>query len=193
VDPELWPALEALGFERERIVRDVEAAVIDAILAGEPQGRSSAALLEFVFALDANSKIQLAAIASPDLDARMGGEHEVIQAVVRDFLNLALVPKRTPFAERIEEAFAKEELRPLARFVEAVELEIGEARRGGFRRIFPANGMQREGESDEALAKYAEFSEEEQTKFYGDMVPVFDQYIEDLLDCKNQGAACAVA
>jgi hypothetical protein len=184
-DDALWPALAAVGFDRAPIVRDVEAAVVDAVLAGGPRGRSSAALFEFSFELDVNSRVFLSAVAAAD-----SGECEV---VIRDFLNIALVPQRTPFAERIEEVFAKTEFRPLARFVDALELEFAEARRGGFRRIFPTKEKSRDGEADEALARYVALGEAEQAPFYAELVPVFDQYVEDLLDCKNQNPTCGVA
>jgi hypothetical protein len=195
----LWQLLEALGYDRGSVTRAAEAAVVQTILAaasGEQKGvRTEMALFEFAFALTANAELFLTDVSPVSFEAPIGIEREIKAALARDFLGLALVPRHNAFVDRIEETFAKPELKDLALFIAVVEFEIAELRRGGFRRVFPvAQGEDGPGtDADEMLAKYLAFNVAEQTEYYAKFVPVFDHYIEDLLDCKNQGAGCAVA
>jgi hypothetical protein len=195
----LWPVLESLGYDRGAIVRAAEAAIVQTIIAaasGEQRTtRAEIALFEFAFAMTANTELFLTDVSPVTFEAAIGVEGNVKGVVVRDFLALALLPRRSAFADRIEETFTKPELKDLGIFMNIVEFEIAELRKGGFRRVFPVaqEELLAKSEADEMLEKYIGFSAAEQTEYYAKLVPMFDQYIEDLLDCKNQGAGCAVA
>jgi hypothetical protein len=197
-----WPFAESLGYQPVRIMRAVTDAIIMVVMAARAQlmeprkSRCASELFEFNVLLDADGIIHVLGVTpSPQIDA------VTTPSLAGDFLNLTLMPKQNAFADRIEEAFVKQDKRELAAFITVVESEMAELQRGAFRRVYPTLAAISAFEKifvaptpfDTHLADYVAMEREQKEDYFRQQVPQFDDFIEDLLDCDNQRPACQVA
>jgi hypothetical protein len=139
-----WPFLESIEYDPAKMKRDVEDAIVIVVMSGRKEllrqrnHGCSFKMYGFDIFLDADGDIHvLEAIISPALGATSGLDRQVNTPLVKDFLNVSLIPKRSACSERVEEVFKKAELRGCAKFISVVDLEMSELHRGGFERSYP--------------------------------------------------------
>jgi hypothetical protein len=201
-----WPFLESLGFDSEKVRRDVEDAIVIVVMAGRQEmldqknHRCSFEMYGFDVLLDADGRIHVLEVnISPALGVTSALDRRVKTPLVKDFLNLALIPERSACSERIEEIFTNPEARDLARFIAVVEMEMAETRRGQFERIYPVPErvvshrmyLEHSTDLDAAVARYVGMPEEKKESYFRRMTPVFEEYMRDLIG--SSWWSCAVA
>jgi hypothetical protein len=152
--------------------------------------------------LDADGQIHLLEFnVSPALGTSSALDLHVKAPLVRDFMDVSLVPARNAFAERIEQAFASKGREEITGFIAVVEMEIAERQKGAFERIYPTaervgthlRYLETPSQFDRLLAKYVQMSPAKQEAYFREMVLQFDDYVEDLLHCDTQSRMCQVA
>jgi hypothetical protein len=191
-----WPFLESIGYDPTKVKRDVEDAIVVVVMSGRKEllrqrnHRCSFEMYGFDILLDADGEIHvLEANISPALGVTSGLDRQVKTPLVKDFLNVSLIPKRSPCSERVEEVFESAELRELAQFISVVELEMSELHRGGFERIYPmadrivslGRYLESPTDLDRIVAKYVQQSERAKEAYFRKMAPVFQIYMRDLV------------
>jgi hypothetical protein len=191
-----WPFLESLGYDSLKVRHDVEDAVVIVIMAGRPEliaqknHRCSFEMYGFAVPIDADGQIHVLEVnLAPALGVTSALDRRIKKPLVRDFLNLALIPERNATSEKIEEVFADPGMTELAKFIAVVELEVADQRRGGFQKIFPVperilsfEKFMAPSKLDRAIGRYTLMSEVEKEQYFESMVPLFVHYLEDVVD-----------
>jgi hypothetical protein len=203
-----WPFVEGLGYDGEKIRRNVADAIVTVMMAARDRLRAQAnhrcsfELYGIDILLDADGKIHLLEFnVSPALGTSSALDLHVKEPLVRDFLDVSLVPVQGAVADRIEHAFASREREEIAGFITVVEMEIAERQKGAFERVYPTpervgmlrRYLEKPSQFDELLAKYVRMSRTKQQAYFTEMVPLFDDYVEDLVHCDAQSPMCQVA
>jgi hypothetical protein len=203
-----WPFVEGLGYDGAKIRRDVADAIVTVMMAAreclraQANHRCSFEMYGIDVLLDAEGQIHLLEFnVSPALGTSSALDAHVKAPLVRDFLDMSLVPVQSDFAERIEQAFVTKGREDIAGFIAVVEMEIAERQKGAFERIYPTpervemhrRYFENPSLFDSLLAKYVRMSPAKQEAYFREMSPLFDDYVEDLLHGDTQAPMCQVA
>ena len=202
-----WPMMEALNYDVEKMKHDIDDAIVTVLMCAreglimQPHHRNSFELYGFDILVDVDGGIHLLEVnISPALGRSSQLDIHVKAPLVRDWLTMALIPKDSAFSERLESAFTDPQKQDLASFIAIAELELADRRLGGFRRIYPTPERIRTHHKylpfptplDISVAKYMLMSDTKKQSYVRKMVPVLDEFVEDLLNCTPGISSCAV-
>lgn len=157
-----WPWLKEQGFDIEEIRSKIEDAFVTCIMASretfrkQPRLRESFELFGFDVILSKTGEIHILEVnVSPALGTSSNLDMAIKAPLVKDLMNIALVPHPTKESDFIEHKMLKRDDPDFCAYVSICEYEEANKRRGGFKCIYPTV------ERFEKLAKYIEHKEPE--------------------------------
>lgn len=154
-----WPYLENAGFKVDEVKQKIEEAISTVIIAArgtlmlQSRLRTSFELFGFDVILDKDANVYILEVnVSPALGTSSQLDMHIKAPLVRDLLNLAMVPKPSPVVDKTEEMFANkvDQDTEVATFTAICEYEMAQTRLGGFKCIYPTP------DSVQTIGKYLE-------------------------------------
>lgn len=192
-----WPLLESMGFNVPEIKRKIEDAFTQVIIAAhktfkeQENHRNAFELFGFDVMLDNDQNIYILEVnVTPALGTSSELDRFIKMPLVKDFLNIALIPKiqcekETQRVEDLmrnsEESADKKKLRDV---VSVCEYELAQMKEGGFHCIWPTPDrckqmgelLEAKTENDEMLAKWISMNDEEKRAFLNENFNEFKTY-----------------
>ena len=195
-----WPFMEAANFDVHKMKKEVDDAIVTILMCARPSfmkqtnHRCSFEMFGFDVLVDCDGGIHILEVnISPALGRSSKLDVHIKTPLVKDWLNMALVPKKSQFHERLESTFENPEKQELAEFLSVVEMEFAESRKGAFRRIYPTPERVKSHmkylpgptNQDINLARYVCMTPEQKTQYVRKMSHALEKEVDDLINCVN--------
>lgn len=189
-----WPWLESQGFDPEDVKSKIDDAFVTVIMASretfkkQNNHRLSFELFGFDVMFDSEGNIYILEVnVSPALGTSSNLDMYVKAPLVRDFFNIALIPKPSEEVGVIHDLLVQRDNEEVASYVNIAEYELSLSRLGGFRCVYPT--LQRiqthsqfidvRSKADKCLEAWISKTPEEKAAYIQTNQPKFNKYIYD--------------
>lgn len=195
-----WPWLKEQGFDCDEIRSKIEDAFVTCIMASretfrqQPRLRESFELFGFDVILSKEGDIHILEVnVSPALGTSSNLDMAIKAPLVKDLLNVALIPQPTETANFIEEKMLKRDDEDICAAVSICEYEIAQKRLGGFRCIYPTpervtklkKYMEHTEPEDLALEKWITSNDTEKTEYLTGLLQHFNEAVKNSKEGSN--------